>query len=136
MELHPKFDRRLGRLGMKKIWCWMKSFGSEGPKGTSLFGNAPYLPKLQSFLNKGNIEASRKLDVVKRGKNKDGKATVTGGSDLKGTQAYQPCFGLQIALAHQEWVQGGMKLSSDSDAESSATSSGDSYSCLDDLVEV
>eukprot|EP00969_Alexandrium_andersonii_P180803 7989893-Alexandrium_andersonii.AAC.1 len=135
MAEHPKFAKKLARLGGKRIWLWMKSYGAESPKGTHLYGNTPYLGKLRSSLPRDRVLTPPERKIVTRATGPDGRALITGGPGLKPTQAYPPMFGVQVALAHKEWLEAGRpEPETDSESECSSCTT-DSYSCIDDLVE-
>ena len=100
-------------------------------------GNAPYIASLESHLRRADVITPEHLEVSIRYADSEGVTSVQGGKDLKGTQAYPPLFGVQVALSHQEWIQQGAPTVDpptppDSDSD---TCSDISLSCLNDLVE-
>lgn len=94
---HPHFKWLFKRFGCSiyTISLQMGAFGLEARKDTILIGTADYLPGLaikMSRLQK-DVLKDNKLHLTTRYKDKNGKACVMGGRDLKGTQAYPLNFG-------------------------------------------
>eukprot|EP00959_Pyramimonas_sp_CCMP1952_P354752 7430953-Pyramimonas_sp.AAC.1 len=79
----------------------MKSYGADSPKGSALWGNAPYLEKLSTRLPKSEIRSDPSLDITRYYMDSRGDMKTTGGSGLKPTQAYPPELGLEVALLHR-----------------------------------
>jgi len=128
---HPKFNRRTKRLGARQTFLWMRSYGAESPKPTVLYGDSPGLRKLGTTLkNLPDVPTSTATVTVK-----DKKGRVCGGPDLQSTQAYPLLFGLEVAASHFEGVDCEDPTKGDSSA-SDDDSSGESYSCIQDLVEL
>ena len=55
LQDHPTFQRNAKRLGKKQAFLWMRCFGAATPKGTQLWGNAPWLKKTQRKLRKSEL---------------------------------------------------------------------------------
>eukprot|EP00969_Alexandrium_andersonii_P248627 10986721-Alexandrium_andersonii.AAC.2 len=94
MHLHPKLQARKAILQFHRVALWMKSYGSSSPKGTSLYGNAPYLDMMASSIPRHEQRADPSKRVSVHTTSSDGTHRVTGGPDLKPTQAYPPQYGL------------------------------------------
>ena len=128
----PDFKRHSKKLGCKLVKLWMHSYGAETAKGTKLWGNVPYISKL------GTVMTHKEIDAIKGAKQttttttkRDGSRSVSGGKDLKNTQAYPVMFGVAIASLHDELLKETDAPYDCSDSDSS--SSDDSVSCLDDV---
>ena len=126
---HPKFNKRLKRLGTRQKFLWMQCYGGESPKPTILYGDSKGLAKLganRTTLTKSILEVTTQNE----------RGQISGGKDLQGTQAYPLLLGLDVALAHFSSVTGAVDpTKGDSDA-SDDDDSDESYSCLEDMVEL
>ena len=126
---HPKFNKRLKRLGTRQKFLWMQCYGGESPKPTILYGDSKGLAKLganRTTLTKSILEVTTQNE----------RGQISGGKDLQGTQAYPLLLGLDVALAHFSSVTGAVDpTKGDSDA-CDDDDSDESYSCLEDMVEL
>ena len=143
LNQHPKFRKSQKALGMREVFFWMQFFGADSPKDTKLWSNVPYLGLLENRLSKNDLAStSGRIQTAKTTVNRDGKASVSGGKDLKSTQAYPPFFGLAVASLHKEAMIAkhdeveSVASDSDIDDDSSSSSSSDaSNSCVRDILE-
>jgi len=135
---HPKLARAAKQLGTKTQDIWMRNFGSESRKRTRLWGDTPAIASLG-----GKLEDRTKQSVQVSVQCSGG---VTGGKDLKATQAYPSLFGLSVCRAHfLGFIQPSITAGSDflrdtvsggdsSDGDSCA--SDDSFECISDVLEM
>ena len=134
LYLHPVFASAAARLKLERAFLWMKSYGSHSPKGTVLWGNAPYLHDMARSLPRAELAADPDSQVTIRSLDHDGHERVQGGSDLKSTQAYPPRFGLVLALSHLEWCSSNAARDASMDSDCSDESD-ISCSCIDDILK-
>ena len=85
---------------------WMGAFGAPSPKGTVLWASRPIIKKMARNLPEKEWSA----EMVKKTTNAQGKTTVCGAADLKGSQAYTKEFGFAtLDLWREVWkTEGGM----------------------------
>ena len=136
LQDHPTFQRNAKRLGKKQAFLWMRCFGAATPKGTQLWGNAPWLKKTQRKLRKSELLGDETLKVVKYTKKADGSKSVSGDSGLKATQSYPPLFGAAICSYHKAFLDKNVgSLASDTELSSStSTNSSSDDSCIADIL--
>ena len=74
-----------------RTFTWMGSYGAHSPKGTTLWGSKPGVKKLAR-----NLPANRawSAQMTKKSLTASGAVSISGGRDLKKSQAYTPEFGL------------------------------------------
>ena len=51
-----------------------------------------------------SLQEKASKQIVKVSVNKEGKRRVTGGRDLRSTQAYPSVFGARVAALHSRWM--------------------------------
>ena len=81
----------------------MGAFDGESKKDLKLKGTAPFLNQLSAQAPRDAKYPER--DIVRRSETADGRIQVTGGSDLKSTQAYTREFGLATAHAYYKFCK-------------------------------
>ena len=88
---HPRMEQFCTKYDCYRCFTWMGSYGADSPKGTTLWSSKPGVKKLarhypanRSF----NSEMTRKSITC------EGKVSVSGGADLKKSQAYTAQFGM------------------------------------------
>ena len=122
------------KLRCKRVFFHMKSYGAPNPKGTVLWGTAPWLKRLKRKLSAGDRLANDDKEVTVKTVGPRGATAVSGGKDLSETQSYPPLFGVSCASYHTEFMNG--KADSDSEiSDSSSEASDDSCSCISELLE-
>ena len=84
LNIHPKLARAAKGLGLKRVFLWMKAFGGNRPKGTHLWGGAPYMTDLSRTMTKERLRSSKELQISVKYHDSKGQARVAGGKDLKG----------------------------------------------------
>ena len=83
-----------------RAWTWMGAYGKASPKGTTLWSNDPIVRKLSRTLP----EKRWVNDMVRKTTRSDGTCSVSGGKDLKGSQAYTSEFGFSVLTT---WLERG-----------------------------
>ena len=99
---HPDMERFAMRCAVYRAWTWMGSFGADSPKGTCLWSSRASVQKLSRVLPDRKFHEAQ---ITKETTNKDGTVSVSGGRDLKASQAYTAEFGfstLSVWLAEDE----------------------------------
>eukprot|EP00435_Cladocopium_sp_Y103_P027172 s303_g6.t1 len=86
---HPRMEAFIRRFFAWRCHTWMGAYGAPSPKGTVLWGSRPSIKKMARNLPDKEWSAN----MTKKTTNSQGKTTVCGASDLKGSQAYTPEFG-------------------------------------------
>lgn len=97
MQFHPRWQELLRDVHVYRHHLYMSDFGGETAKPTWLYAPAAYLTDIDRHRlrhTSGRVEHS--LEVTKVTKRPDGTTSVSGGADLKGTQAYPDGFGQAI----------------------------------------
>ena len=78
----------------------MGAYGKASPKGTTLWSNDPIVRKLSRNLP----EKQWVNDMVRKSHKSDGTVSVSGGKDLKASQAYTSEFGFSVLTTWLERV--------------------------------
>ena len=103
MQLHPRRELMLKKHEDANIHVhtnvptYMGAFGGESQKCLKLSGTAEWLPRMKAQASNATLYPKR--DIVRKTISKNGTQQVTGGKDLKSTQAYTNQFGLQVAVS-------------------------------------
>eukprot|EP00969_Alexandrium_andersonii_P356383 15446430-Alexandrium_andersonii.AAC.1 len=104
----------------QEITTFMGGFGAPTAKPSRLFSNAEWLDRLHRVLPPGFVAQDNvQTSVVGT---KGAKKTVTGGPDLKETQAYTTDFGMSVCRAWEEGLRA--PATSDPDDDLSVSSEG------------
>ena len=82
---------------LRYVVTYMGAFGGDFEKSMKLYGTAPWLGSLAR--EQQEVRVSGKKQLVKHSITADGRPSVSGGPDLKNSQAYPLRFGLAIAEA-------------------------------------
>ena len=98
LEKHDSVQAMLKQFDILRKHVQMKDFGASTPKPTWLYSNEGFLDEIDTYVAKAPIE--RRLDMVKVSTNSEGRRIVSGGSDLKKSQAYPRGFGLAVRRLH------------------------------------
>lgn len=99
---HPRMDKFISTINAFRAWTWMGAFGAESPKGTTLWSSRPAVQKLCRVLPQKNWS---QVEMTKKKILENGKCSVSGGKDLKKSQAYTDEFGfstLSVWLGEDE----------------------------------
>ena len=72
-----------------RAWTWMGAFGGRSPKGTTLWSSRFAVHKL----NRSLPDKVWSHEMTKKTILSNGKLSISGGRDLKSSQAYTPEFG-------------------------------------------
>lgn len=98
---HPRMEAFIESCDAYRCWTWMGAFGAGSPKGTTLWSSRNSVQKLNRPLpNKIWDHEMTKKTILR-----NGKLSISGGRDLKASQAYTPEFGfstLSVWLAEPE----------------------------------
>ena len=98
---HPRMDEFLRVCDAFRGWTWMGAFGHGSPKGTTLWSSRASVKKLCRALPDRVWEN----DMTRKTVLSSGAISVSGGKDLKASQAYTPEYGfstLSVWLAEKE----------------------------------
>ena len=107
MEEHPRFQLVLTAFPVYKLHVWMSDFNAPTAKPSWLYSNSPYIAELLNFRvrdSKGYVRCQKKC-VVKKKRRADGSMSVSGGPDLKATQAYTREFGQAVSMWYASRMQ-------------------------------
>lgn len=86
---HPRMESFIQSCDAFRAWTWMGAYGAGSPKGTTLWSSRRAVHKLnRSLPNKTWSHEMTKKTILS-----NGKLSVSGGRDLKSSQAYTPEFG-------------------------------------------
>ena len=99
---HPRMTEYIRHTDCYRAWTWMGAYGkaSPKPKGTTLWSNDPIVRKLSRTLP----ERRWVNDMIRKTTRSDGTCSVSGGKDLKGSQAYTSEFGFSVLTT---WLERG-----------------------------
>ncbi len=64
------------RLKMYRAFLWMRAYGGSCPKGTVIWGNAPWLHKLRRTLSPADRTTDSSVEITKTGTKQDGSVCV------------------------------------------------------------
>ena len=95
MIYHPRLQEMLREGPVFMTTFSMGAHGAPTRKPTKLYSNRPWVADLQKKVPANTKFA--KLDIVRHGVNDRGQKTVTGGKQLKATQAYPRNFGKAVS---------------------------------------
>ena len=122
----------------------MGAYGGSSPKATTLMGTVPWLHRLHKKMEHGERMSLRQdstKQVTVKYTDSKGEARVSGGKDLKATQAYPVGFGAMLGLYTREREEATgspesprcrkLKLESSGDSEPEGYDS--DTDCFDDL---
>lgn len=87
---HPRLQQFLCARPAFKAFTWMGAFGADSPKGTFLWSPRPAAVDFQRNLPRRVWAAN----MVNKKVLADGRTSVSGGCDLKRSQAYTKEFGM------------------------------------------
>lgn len=87
---HPRMESFIRAQDAFRTFTWMGSYGADSPKGTTLWGSKPGVKKLARNLPQKQWCA----EMTKQSTLSNGKLSISGGRDLKKSQAYTAQFGL------------------------------------------
>ncbi|CAK9003148.1 unnamed protein product [Durusdinium trenchii] len=94
MEHHPAFQHLCKRFTVYKVFIWLGAYGGDCPKPTLIYSNFKFIEKLFLPLPADKVwEAETSIKYV----DSSGQHRVSGGRDLKSTQAYPRLFGHAVA---------------------------------------
>ena len=86
---HPRMEAFINCCDAYRCWTWMGAFGGGSPKGTTLWSSRASVHKLSRALPNKSWDH----EMTKKSYLSNGKLSVSGGRDLKRSQAYTPEFG-------------------------------------------
>ena len=90
---HPRMENFMRKHFAWRCHTWMGAYGAPSPKGTVLWGARPSIKRMSRNLPE-DVEWT--ADMVKKSTTSDGRTSVSGSTDLKGSQAYTADFGFAI----------------------------------------
>ena len=95
----------MSKLGTQVHSCHtcMGAFGGGSEKGMHLVGTAPCIEGLAAKSPK-QLCGSNAPEIVRKKIRADGSVSVSGGKDLKASQAYPPNFGLKVAECFHKYI--------------------------------
>ena len=88
---HPRMEDFLKICDAWRCWTWMGAFGHGSPKGTALWSSRVSVKKLCRLLPTDKVWEK---EMTKKSVLSDGSISVSGGKDLKSSQAYTAEYGL------------------------------------------
>ena len=127
MYLHPRMKQVAAWFGDQwtEIRTHMGAFGAPTPKPTALYSGNSWVKKLQRTLTSEQIKS---MDPdVEMSVRDEMTGQVTGGKDLKSSQAYPVNYGLEVQEA---FSQHDMEIDTSSEASASTV---DEQLCVEDL---
>ena len=86
---HPRMESFIQSCDAFRAWTWMGAFGGRSPKGTTLWSSRRAVHKL----NRSLPDKVWSHEMTKKTILSSGKLSISGGRDLKSSQAYTPEFG-------------------------------------------
>ena len=89
--LHPRMEDMIKRFDVFRCFTWMGSYGADSPKGTVLWSNRAGVKKLARCLPENKVWSA---EMTTKKANAHGGVSITGGRDLKGSQAYTNDFAM------------------------------------------
>lgn len=103
---HPRIQQMFQRLGTQVIntHTYMGMYGGDSEKGMKLYGTAPFLAELKDTMDKKVAAKLPQKELVKRTRLSSGRISISGGADLKASQAYPRRFGIRVAEAYHGYV--------------------------------
>lgn len=66
MLWHPRLAAAARHIGLRRVFFWQRAYGAESPKGTLLFGNAPWLERMCIQIDKAKLCTPTHLQIVSR----------------------------------------------------------------------
>lgn len=100
LEKHEAVQSMVNQFAVVRKHVMMAHFGALTPKPTWLYSNEAFLDEIDAFVPKA--ACVRKLEMVKVSMNSQGRRIVSGGSDLKKSQAYPIGFGVAVRRLYAE----------------------------------
>lgn len=89
---HPRMEQFLRSNDAYRCWTWMGAWGGSSPKGTTLWSSSPEVKRMSRDLP----DKVWQSDMTRKTKLASGKLSVSGGSQLKESQAYTAEFGFGV----------------------------------------
>lgn len=97
MQWHPRWQTLLAQMNVFRHHIFMSDFGSLSSKPTWLYSTSPWLHDVERHRTKHtNGKVKCDLEVSTQTRRPDGTMSVSGGKDLKATQAYPLGFGRAV----------------------------------------
>lgn len=93
---HPRMETFIRLCDAYRCWTWMCAFGAPSPKGTTLRSSRPGVRKLCRALP-SNVNWD--TEITKKSYLRNGNLSVSGGRNLKASQAYTSEFGFSTLSA-------------------------------------
>ena len=105
LQHHPRWQEFLRGHRCFRVFIYMSDFGGETAKPTWLYSNAKDIEEIVKFrckITRGKVNHNKEMTHVST--SATGRKQITGGSDLKGSQAYPDGFGyawFSVCAAHR-----------------------------------
>ena len=89
---HPRMEEFLKTNNAWRCWTWMGAWGGSSPKGTTLWSSSPDVRRMSRVLP----DKVWRCDMTRKTTLASGKLSVSGGTQLKESQAYTAEFGYGV----------------------------------------
>jgi len=96
MMKHPRMTQLLNDIKHYQIHIYMGALWGESPKPSYLWTSSPWVTRL-ALQHFDRAHMTNNISVTRRYTNEQGQTKISGGPDLKATQAYPRAFGQKLA---------------------------------------
>lgn len=107
LEEHPRWKELCRMVKVYRTHVWMSDYGAPSPKPSWLYSQMSWISEIRDFRSddtRGRALEGSAVMSTKRTR-ADGTVAVTGGADLKASQAYTPAFGQAVVRLHARHQQ-------------------------------
>ena len=88
MEMHPRFQELMRVIEMWRKFAKMYDFGAPTEKGSWFYMNDEAITDITSYIPANISRKSADVEMVKHYTDSSGSKRITGGKDMKKSQAY------------------------------------------------